>query len=184
MSDDQLRAKVASNDDLIHRLRNHVGVLEHRLRVVLTETKRERENPLPSMAREAAKPRIAESVLRVAPSNNGRQVDALANPELRFADKARPAVPSSSGFYPESGVIKEYQFIDKVLFEEDMQVLRAYLKAGLITQLDYATQRDVLQHAMRGGADFGYQGSNFVHNTEWDALDAKQVVKTLKSNRR
>jgi len=66
-----LQNKVAANDDLIQRLRERIGVLEHRLRIVLTEVKRERENPLPEHY--VAKTRFAPSaqVLQVAPKNSG-----------------------------------------------------------------------------------------------------------------
>jgi hypothetical protein len=177
-----LQSKVASNDELIERLHDRIALLEHRLRVVLTEVKRERENPLPENY--VAKTRFAPSaqVLQVAPKNVGRDTVALAVPELRFDDRRAQlvAAPSSSGFFPETGVVKDYQFQSKPLYEEDMRVLRAYLHHKLIDQFDYDAQRAVMMSQLHGGDNFGYTGSNFTHDSDWKAMDKKATKNLLK----
>lgn len=40
--------------------------------------------------------------------------------------------------------MKPYSCVDQAQYDEDMLVLRAYLKAKLITQTDYDAQRDVV----------------------------------------
>ncbi len=90
------------------------------------------------------------------------------------------AVPSSSGFFPEAGVVKEYQFISKPLYEEDLRVLRAYLTHRLIDQADYDAQRAVMMSALHGGDNFGYTGSNFVHDSAWAPMDKKATKNLLK----
>lgn len=106
----------------------------------------------------------------------------MAEAGLRFDDKrnALIAAPSSTGFFPETGVVKEYAFIDKVHYEEDMRVLRAYLHNKLIDQFDYDAQREVMMHAMHGGANHGYTGSNFVHDSEWKDMSKADVKRLLK----
>ena len=44
----------------------------------------------------------------------------------------------------QAGVVKDYIFQGKDVLEEDMLVLRAYLKAKLITQIDYDGQRETV----------------------------------------
>ena len=68
-----LKDKVAKNNDIINRLEQRIAVLERRMRVVLTEVKRERENPLPTVTPVRAKTQVSEQVLRVAPTNKGHQ---------------------------------------------------------------------------------------------------------------
>ena len=79
-----------------------------------------------------------------------------------------------------------------------MLTLRAYLKAKMITQTDFDAQRDVvgaararlharptsvgasssqMLHALRGGADYGYQGTNFVHSNEFIPIPSKKKNK-------
>jgi hypothetical protein len=72
-----LQAKVASNDDLIQRLRGRIALLEHRLRIVLTEVKRERENPLPDHYVEQKKFVPSEQVLLLAPKNTGHSTTVV-----------------------------------------------------------------------------------------------------------
>jgi hypothetical protein len=106
----------------------------------------------------------------------------LAEAGLRFDDKRAQliAAPSSSGFFPETGVVKDYTFIDKTLYEEDMRVLRAYLHNKLIDQFDYDAQREVMMHALHGGANHGYTGSNFVHDSAWKEMSKSDVKRLMK----
>ena len=80
MSVEQLQAKVHANDELIARLRARVGVLEHRLRVALAETRRARTHPLPAGHTGRTKLRVADAVLAAAPTNAGREASVLATP--------------------------------------------------------------------------------------------------------
>lgn len=68
----ELNAKIQANKELIARLHGHIQMLERRMAVVLTELKRERENPLPESAVIKPKVVLAESVLKIAPKNEGQ----------------------------------------------------------------------------------------------------------------
>lgn len=91
--------------------------------------------------------------------------------------------------------MKAYSCADQSEYDDDMLTLRAYLKAKIISQADFDGQRDAVRccwlarvgasgaqrrmagqmlHALRGGADFGYQGSNFVHNSEFIKIPNKK----------
>jgi hypothetical protein len=67
-----LQAKAATNDKLIEKLKQRNAQLEQRLRVLLTEVKRERENPLPKSVVIKEKTKVSDSVLQMAPKNQGR----------------------------------------------------------------------------------------------------------------
>ena len=80
-ADAELVAKMRSNDELIARLRAHVDMLEKRLTVMLVELKRERENPLPESVVVKSKTVIDESVLKIAPRNEGQTKAGVSHGE-------------------------------------------------------------------------------------------------------